>query len=261
MQPFQGLPKPATRYSIPMISYFCPNYNRSAEKGKRENSHMIRRDYIVRMVEAFVQALAGIRSLKKDHRWNEAQNALDGELKGLLGFSAERLAQLSETELLALASRNEPTLAVRTKMLMVTTLLNEAGDVAAAKGGAPSARPYYLKALNVLLTTLAREDVFDFPEFVPAVERIVLSLQDAPLPAQTLPLLMQHYESTGQFGKAEDTLFALLEASPGNPAVIDFGLAFYQRLLGKSDEALSAGNLPRSEAQDALKELREQRGP
>jgi hypothetical protein len=221
---------------------------------------MIRRDYILRMIQAFSQALARIRSLKKDQQWGEAQNLLDGELNSLMGLSTDRLARLSETELLAIACQNEPTHTVRTKIFMLTTLLHEAGDVAAAQGLAESSRECYLKALDLALTTLAREDASDLPEFVPAVERIVLNLGDASLPAGTLSLLMHHYERTGQFGKAEDALFALLEANPGNPAAIDFGIAFYRRLLAKGDAILSAGNLPRSEAESALNDLRLQSG-
>ncbi len=224
-------------------------------------TRVIRRDYILRMIQAFTEALARIRSLKKDQRWLEARELLESELRGLMALTGAELARLSETELLAIACQNEPTHSVRTKILMLTTLLNEAGDIAAAQPGetgAESALQYHLKALNLLLTTLAREDVFDFPEFVPAVEKIALSLQDAPLPDGTLSLLMHHYERTGQFGKAADTLFALLAANSGNRAAVDFGIAFYRRLLAKSDDLLGAGNLPRSEAQEALDNLLQQ---
>jgi hypothetical protein len=213
------------------------------------------------MIQAFTQALARIRSLKKDQRWLDAQGLLETEMHGLIGLTPAELGRLSETELLALVCQNEPTHAVRTKILMLTTLLNEAGDIAAAQPAETSAAApsqYYLKSLNLLLTTLAREDVFDLPEFVPAMENIRLSLQDAPLPDGTLSLLMHHYERTGQFGKAEDAFFALLSANPGNRAAIEFGVAFYQRLLAKSDEILSAGNLPRAEVREALEDLRRQ---
>jgi len=33
---------------------------------------MIRRDYILRMIEEFIQALSRIRALKKDQLWSEA---------------------------------------------------------------------------------------------------------------------------------------------------------------------------------------------
>src|SRR5579872_1250436 len=119
---------------------------------------MLRRDYILRMIEEFVKALARIRSLKKDQRWAEAQEELQGQLGALASLSLDQLVQLSETELLASVCQNEPSQTVRPKMLLLATLLNEAGDVAANQGGAEMARQYYLKALNVLLSTLARED-------------------------------------------------------------------------------------------------------
>jgi hypothetical protein len=56
---------------------------------------MIRRDFILRMIEEFAQALARIRSLKRNRRWSEASAALDDELKQLLGESAPAVARLS----------------------------------------------------------------------------------------------------------------------------------------------------------------------
>jgi hypothetical protein len=38
-------------------------------------------------------------------------------------------------------------------------------------------------------------------------------LRNDPLPLRTLALLMQHYERTGEFAKAEDELFAMLDAA------------------------------------------------
>ena len=45
---------------------------------------MIRRDYILRMIEEFVRVLARITSLKKERRWEEAQATVDEELKRLV---------------------------------------------------------------------------------------------------------------------------------------------------------------------------------
>src|SRR5206468_3589032 len=85
--------------------------------------------------------------------------------------------------------------------------------------------------------------VFEFPEFVPKVELLVAALGGADLPVRTHALLMQHYERTGAFAKAEDALFAMLDAEPDNAALVEFGLAFYQRVLAQSDTALSAATL------------------
>jgi hypothetical protein len=215
---------------------------------------MIRRDYILRMIEEFVRALARINSLKKGQRWQEASVALDEEFKRLIADGAQVVVRLSETELLARLMQEGPTQVVRDKTLMLTTLLAEAGDVAAAQDRPDESRECYLKALHLLLDTMTRGDVLDFPEFVPRVEKLVTTLA-APLPTRTHALLMQHYERTGEFAKAEDALFALLDAEPGNDAIVEFGIAFYRRLLTHSDTALQEANLPRTEVAEGLKEL------
>jgi len=66
---------------------------------------------------------------------------------------------------------------------------------------------------------------------------------------------MRHYEATGQFAKAEDALYSILDAVGGDPEVVGFGRAFYERILRRSDAALLAGNLPRGEAEQGLDEL------
>jgi hypothetical protein len=216
---------------------------------------MIRRDYILRMIEECVRMLARINSLKQGQRWNEAAEALDAEFQRLAGAGAQAVARLSETDLLGRLIEGEPTSVVRQKVLVLTTLLKEAGDVAAGQNRPEASRECYLKALHLLLDTLAREEIFEVPEFVPKVEMLLTALQEEVLPVRTHALLMQHFERTGAFAKAEDALFAMLETEPDNAALVKFGLAFYQRLLTQSDAALNAAHLPRAEAEEGLKEL------
>jgi hypothetical protein len=218
---------------------------------------MIRRDYILRMIQEFFEALARLNRLKAGQKWNEAAGALDEEFKRLVGSGAAAVAQLSETELLACLLRGEPTQAVHEKALMLTALLKEAGEVAAAQDRGEESRACYLKGLHLLLDTLARGEVSDCPAFVPRVEAFVAALSESPLPLTTQALLMQHYERAGEFAKAEDALFAMFEVAPEHPGLVDFGVLFYQRLQAQSDAALAAGNLPRPELEAGLAELRQ----
>jgi len=78
---------------------------------------------------------------------------------------------------------------------------------------------------------------------------------------RTHAMLMQHYERTGDFAKAEDELFAMLDAEPDNERLVEFGCAFYRRLLAQSDTALNEANLPRAEVEEGLKELEARRKP
>jgi hypothetical protein len=216
---------------------------------------MIRRDYILRMIEEFIRALARIQSYKRSENWKEAAGAVDEEMQRLIGGDADAIAKLSETELLARLVQGEATQAVRDKTLVLTTLMKEAGDVATATGRTEAGRECYLKALHLLLDVLGRGEVFECPAFVPRVEMLVAALGDEALPMQTQARLMHHYERTGEFAKAEERLFAMLDTDADQAPVIEFGLMFYRRLLAQSDDALSAGNLPRAEVESTMQEL------
>jgi hypothetical protein len=216
---------------------------------------MIRSDYILRMIQEFAEAIARIRSLKRGQKWNEASDELDEGFQKLLGDGPETIAELSDTELLARVASGESTQTVRHKAFILATLLAEAGDVAVGRDQLEAGRRYHLKALHLLLDTLDRGEVFESPEFVPKVESLVAALNGTDLPTRTNLMLMQHYERTGEFAKAEDMLFAVLDAEPDHPGAPGFAMDFYRRLLSQSDAALSDGNLPRTEIEQGMKEL------
>ena len=220
---------------------------------------MLRRDYILAMIQQAAEALARIDRLKKDRRWINARESVDAELEKLVGVNARTVSQLSETELLARVIRGESTVAVKEKTLFVSALLKEAGDVAAGEDELDEARACYLKGLQLLLDALSEPDVWELPEFTPKVEMFALAIADQPLPLRTAGSLMQHYERTEQFAKAEDTLYSMIDAEPNNPGLLDFGIGFYKRLLTKSDDALIVGNLPRDEVESGLNDLSEKR--
>lgn len=219
------------------------------------SSSMIRRDYILRMIEDFAKAIARIRALKNDRRVSEASSLTEEEFKRITGLDSESVLRLSETELLARLIRNESMHAVPEQILFLTTLLRETGDIAVVQERFEDGRVCYLKGLHLLLGSLLRGEAAEVPEFVPKVDEFVAALADSELPAQTSALLMEHYERTGQFSRAEDALFAILEVEPDNSAAVDFGISFYERLRRQDDVRLVEGNLPRSEVEAGLKEL------
>lgn len=218
---------------------------------------MIRRDYIMRMIEEFIKALSRIRSLKNDQRLADALVLTEEEFKRATGLDSESVLRLSETELLAKLIQSEPLHAVREKMLFLTTLLRETGDILTAEGRIEDGQACYLKGLHLLLDSLMRGEADELPEFVPKVDEFVAAMEEMPL--QTRALLMEHYERTGQFGKAEDALFAILEGEPNNLTVVEFGISFYERMQRQNAERLLEGNLPREEVEAGLRELHDRR--
>ena len=224
---------------------------------------MIRRDFILRMIEEMGRALAQIRALRQSGRVEAAREVVDAECQKLTAMGVAGILALSETELLARVSEGQYSQTVHLRTLAVVAMLGEAGEMASAKDRTEEARAIFLKALDLLLGVLAQDDPAGFPEFVPKVEALVTALQDEPLPAHTLAMLMGHYEGTGQFAKAEDALFAIVEQVGADEKAIGFGRGFYERIPRRSDAALAAGGLPRSEAEDGFDELNQlrARGP
>ena len=216
---------------------------------------MIRRDFILRQIEQFVAMLAKIAGLTKNEQWQEASTVTAGEFQRLTGMDAREVVRLSETELLARLIQGEPTHVVESKTFMLATLLKTNGDLIASQGRLEESRQYYLKGLHLLLDTFGRSEITERPDFVPAVEAFLTGLRDAPLPVKTNTMLMRHYERTGEFAKAEDALFGMVDAEPDSIELLDLGRLFYQRLLGLGDDALTAGNLPRAEVKAGLAEL------
>lgn len=208
------------------------------------------------MLAEFFEVLARIRSLQKGEQWKEANRLANEEFRRILGLEASELARLTEVELLARLIRSESTLAVREKTLMVASLLKESGEIAAALGKEEESKLYHLKGLQLLLRVLTHEDVSDCPQLVPRVDCFLAALPPEELPLGIAALLMHHYERIGEFGKAEDTLFSMLEKAPQNSDLFDLGLRFYQRLEEQSDDALMLGNLPRAELHAGLHELK-----
>jgi hypothetical protein len=220
---------------------------------------MIRRDYILAMIERFAQMLDRIRGEIGGRNHAEATVLLDQAFQELVGAGPDAVARLTDTELLALLTRDEPTQTLRHKALLLVALLQEAGRLRAAAQPPreAEARACWIKALDLLLNIHLQDTDFEFPEFVPKIEMLRQQLADTPLPLRTLAALWRSYERTGAYGSAEDALFALLEAEPDNTALRTEAVAFYERLLRESDASLDAGNLPRSEVQAGLAQVRE----
>lgn len=216
---------------------------------------MIRRDYFLRQIEEFVAAMAKVLGLTKNEQWQDAESMAAAQLQKLAGASPAELVRMSDTELLAQLIQGEPTNVIEQKVFMLATLFKTQGDILVGQGKVEESRPYYVKGLHLLLDTFAGNEMAKRPDYLPTVDAFLLGLGDAPLPLNTNAMLMRHFAQTGEFAKAEDALFAMVETEASNPDLLNFGTAFYQRLLHLSDDTLSAGNLPRAEVESGLAEL------
>ena len=216
---------------------------------------MTYQDYILRQIQLAGQAWARIVRLIKDREFETAHMVLDQAYRQLLGLSPEAVLERNPNDLIARLRFDEAPAAGRDKCLALATLLRASVDTAAAQGDSATATHAYHKALLVLLDAALRDPGLALPDYVPTIESLDAELSAHALPVTTHQELLLYYEQAGVYAKAEDMLWAMLQAAPGDCELVGVGRALYARLQQLGDAALIAGNLPRAEVDGGLADL------
>lgn len=224
---------------------------------------MVQRDYILRLIEQLGPGAAAlIRSAeqRKGHQYREAGRTIDQTLRQFFGLDSEAVRGLSAEELVGLVRLGHSPLvgsdALAEKLVLLASILAEQADLDAAQNDPEGSADCALKSLQIFLVVLTGEDP-TAERAIAALDPLLNHLAAYDLPAPTKQQLWQHYERAGEFARAEDWLFALLE---DDPAALPDGIAFYDRLAWRTDDELARGNLPRDEVAAGLAELRARAG-
>jgi hypothetical protein len=213
---------------------------------------MIERDYIMRMIDLLSKVMARAFFLRKTLELPKAADELAAAARNLLGLDRELIRMMSDTQLIELLSTDESLSA--SKCYVLGMLLKEDADLSLAQGNRQEATALQIKSLNLLITAFLESGNDVVPSHRTSLDEVLVSLSDVQLPPHISEKIVEYCELTGRYDKAEDMLFTLIE---DDPRYIPKGLEFYQRLLTKSSDELSRGNLPRSEVEEALQELKQ----
>jgi hypothetical protein len=212
---------------------------------------MIRKDFIMRMIEEMVNAIHHALHLTDERQYDEAREALSEAVGDLVTLKLEAVLGLDSEELISILQLHHNTDWME-RAVALAALLKVEGDVAMAEEQPIGQFTAYLKSLQLLL--LADNGLSEFPELTPSFAELMAVLDEYVLPANTYQALLDYYEQTNQLALGEDVLFTWLEEYEDETAVA-VGINYYQRLQHKSDEELIAGNLPRAEVEAGLQEL------
>lgn len=217
-------------------------------------------DWLVQQISQFARLLAVILGLKKRKEYDTAQETIEEALNTLLDLDLDKLRILPPAELFRRLTIAETAMVGREKVLFAAALLDQAGDIHAAQEQTEQSAACYIQALCLLLELLLTDDHANLPNYAPTVEEMLAKVEPETLPLEARHATMLYFEKIGDFGKAEDTLFAMLDAvadDPGTTAeIIAIGDMFYERLQHLDDERLVAGNLARDEIVAGRNDLR-----
>lgn len=220
----------------------------------------VQRDSILRLIEQLGQVIAIAIGLAKGGQPDEALQVIDQALKGLVGFDLDDIEQMRAEDViqmvrLARSGHIAPAEMVAGDLAFTAGLLAEAAEIHGLQGELARRDTGRLKALQLYLTVLTEEQP-DLAVAVQVVPSLLEKLEGYELPYQTIYQLWQYHEQRGEFARAEDRLFELLDNEQSGDEIVGDGIAFFLRLLDRTDAELEAGGLPRDEVEAGLDELR-----
>jgi hypothetical protein len=211
---------------------------------------MIERDYIMRMINVLFRALESILHLKKQKDYPAALLELRQTMKILLGVDQTFIEQFSDEQLMEFFRLDDRTVAVKCYVLGI--LLKEAAEIHRLQNEPEQHIAISLRSLNFLMESFLDTGNPIDERHLPAIIELFEALKEYQLPVELTKKIFRYYERIGQFAAAEDVLFAVLN---NDPSFAQSGVAFYERLLTKSDTELISANLPRNEVEKGLEDL------
>ena len=218
---------------------------------------MVNKDYLMRQIELFTRRLTILLGLRQFDKFDEALIYVDDLYLQTLGLTSHFVNSLSEKMLLEMIS---PLGVLNVdKCLWLAVLLKAEGDIYDDQDKETESYYRYLKSLFLFLSAFSYEKSLRDTQLGTELVALLDKLDEYELPLPTSQQLLVYYELNGQYAKAEDTLFEMLDrdtiGQTEHEQLVEDGKAFFERLLRKNDADLLAGNFSHIEVEEGLAQL------
>lgn len=206
---------------------------------------MLRKDYLVRMIEEMTEMIGKIFDLKQQRKWIDALWQIDDLYRRLFRLNSDLIGGLSARDLVELMRSGG---AVESEKLQsLAKLVKEEGDILLSSGDPDQGIRRQIKALHLFLAASQYGTQRELWNLEASVEELRTLLKPYVLPADTERLLLDYQEELRRYDQAEDTLFRLLKSQA---ITREEGILFYRRLSLLSPEELIRGGLSPEEVQE-----------
>lgn len=209
------------------------------------------RDYVKRIIEQFGMFWRQIVRLRESGELDELRKTLDKAGEQFFGLTPDFIDLLPDGELLKLSETRgelDPD-----KAMVLAHIFKLRADIDEHQH--LDGRRRYERALDLYLAAAGVRD-HALGEYQGEISDLFARLMQYETDAPLLDRILLLHERLRRFADGEDYLFHLLAAGGASPALIASGEAWYDRLLGKPDDELAAGDLPRPEVMEGLAHLR-----
>lgn len=171
-------------------------------------------DYLVRMINQALAALAAILGLKASGQLREAQQLIHQTLESLFGLRTSLLLQLDDERLKEMMTfQGELNVQL---MWVAADLLEEEAELLQARGDLQSAHSLSVRALGFYLEAALSGRAGGEAGLPAKIDRLLHFLRDIPLPESTSSLLFEYSQSTAQSQQAEPEDSSTGSVQPGD---------------------------------------------
>ncbi|OJJ21577.1 hypothetical protein BKI52_13625 [marine bacterium AO1-C] len=211
---------------------------------------MIRKDYILKLIDQLVIALKKVQGLKDREDYEDALELIAEKKEAFLKIDASYFDNLPIEDLDTLL-KNDTQRGKEIWKFAADLLFEEATIYDILDQEAKVFRAYH-QAL-VILTHLIKQNREVSISLFEKLSTTVEYLRDFRLPLSSYAKIIEYYTAIHKFDKAEDMLFQTLQAHQDQKiALQEMAQLFYGELLEYDDQKLKEGKLPRKEVEAGL---------
>lgn len=208
---------------------------------------MLRKDYLVRMIEEMTEVIGTVLNLKQQRKWTEALWELDELYKKQFRLNGALIGSLSAKDIVEMMRSGGVVEA--DKLQSLARLLKEEGELLSASGRYDEGIFRQMKALHLYLAAVeygADKNLWNADR---EIRELLHGVREYKLPDETEWLLLRYEEGEGNYDQAENILYRLRNRGA---AGLEDGARFYERLLALDPERLARGGLPVEEVREGL---------
>lgn len=209
---------------------------------------MLQRDYLMRVTEILVTVLSKVLSFKKEMKYEDAKKEIETAAKTIVGIDLKLINLLSVEDILQLLKTSE---VYAGRCIISAELLREYGDLFELQDY--RGKDFHLKSLHLYLEALFTKELPIPENYYKNIDELIEKLLETEFSAELKYKLIEYYELSGRFSKAEDILFELIEENADN--IKNKALSFYKRLRVRTNDELNKGNLSREEVEESIEEI------
>lgn len=207
---------------------------------------MIKRDYLLRLIDQAVRLLHALLGLVDLRRYPEALQMLNEGYRQFFGMDSDTIMRLPLNYLREQLGND----AEGTRIM--AGLLEAEGDVLLLMENEAAALARWERGIILLLEAEAEEWLIVLAELPTTIDSLARRLRPYILPAPLNAQLFRYYAKTNAFAQAENYLWEWLDSGQGDATE---GKRFYKGLLTLEDEVLEIGGLSRTEVEAGLEGL------